>query len=158
MLFILLTACTTTADGDRFHGGSGRYEAPKWGSDTADTAGDTGSNPDGDPNAPVFTDVTGSWSDYPNIGVVLEVTAQYTDEGDDIEGGNCYVDAYFGGEDANFDTTVGTGDDDGCKAVAGTFVFAIQELDDSKTTVVEFQVSDAAGNVSRLESVEVAGQ
>lgn len=161
MLFFLLTACSTVDEGDRFHGASGRYDQPKWGDTGDDTAeeGDTSApNPDGDPGAPVFTDVVGAWSDYPNIGTVLEVTASFTDEGDDIEGGSCYIDAYYGSDNANFDTSVGSGDSDGCKAVSGAFIFALKELDSSKTTLVEFQVKDSSGNVSKLESVEVAGQ
>ena len=162
MLFFLLTACTTN-DGDRFHGGSGSYDAPKWGDtgggDTSDSTGDTATHdPEGDPGAPVFSNVNAEWSDYPNLGVALEVTATYTDDDDDIEGGACYIDITSGSDNANFDTTVGSGDDDGCKAVAGTFIFAILELDDSKKTLVEFQVKDSSGNLSKLESVEVAGQ
>ncbi len=161
MLFLLLTACTSTDGGDAFNAGSGRYDAPGWGDTSEDTAegGDTSEHdPDGDPGAPIFTDVSGKWSDYPDAGVVLVVTATYTDEGDDIDGGTCYIDATFNGEDANFDTTVGSSDGDGCKAVEGSFIFAIQELDDSLTTLVEFQVKDSSGNVSKLESVEVAAQ
>lgn len=161
MLFLLLSACTTAAEGDRFHGASGRYDQPGWGDTAEDTAesGDTSEpNPDGDAGAPVFSEVAGEWSEYPNIGVVLQVTATYTDEGDDIEGGTCYIDASFGSENANFDTSVGSGDSDGCKAVGGSFIFALKELDSSKTTTVAFQVKDSSGNVSKLETVEVAGQ
>ncbi len=164
MVVLLMLACSGSGDnGDKFFSSDGRYTPPEWGTsssdDTAatDTA-DTGSS-EGDPGAPVFTDIEGSWEVYTEIdGAVLQVMASYTDDGDDIVDGNCYIDVTFGDSDANFDGSIGTDKSAACVATGGTFVFALQGLDDSIDTHVEFQAQDTSGNVSALYPVDVAGE
>lgn len=159
MVVLFLAACSGDGD-DGFFSSSGRYDQPSWGDTATDTGGDTGdTGAGGDEGAPVFTDVVGEWTDISNVADdVLQVTATFTDDGDDIIGGTCYIDAYV--DDANMGTWDGDiSDDEGaCVVAVDKMVFGLQDLDPSKTTTVEFQAKDASGNVSALYSVEVAGQ
>lgn len=165
MVFLLLVACSSQdSTGDKFFSSDGRYTPPGWGdADTGDTAGsdsgDTGAN-EGDPGAPIFSDITGEWTVYPDVeGDVLAVKASYTDQDDDLEGGQCFIDAYV--DDANVGTFDGTASSDAgstCVLSSGSMRFALQKLDTSQTTVVEFSAKDKSGNTSALYSVEVAGE
>ncbi len=158
MVFLFLGGCATLGLDDPFNSNSGRYDQPNWA--TADTAdGDTGdtADGDGDAGAPVLTNLVLAWTDYPNIGTVLEFTADYTDEGDDIVGGTCYIDL-FNGSDYIGDFLYEVVDDPGgesevCSAVGGTLQFAFQELDDTQTGSIGLEVQDGSGNVSATYKV-----
>ncbi len=153
MVFLFLVGCSALLDDDPFSGGSDRYDQPDWSSsDTADTAGDTGDTAGGgDAGAPVLTDIDLTWEEYPNIGNVLQFVAKYTDEGDDIVGGMCFIDVYNGDEAAgSFELEV-SDDPDGegvCVAVSGSLIFAIEDLDDGKSGGVSVEVMDGSRNVS----------
>lgn len=152
MVVLFLVGCAVERDDDPFFNTSDRYDPPDWtssdtaGDDTGDTAGG------GDAGAPVLSDVSLTWEEFPNVGMVLLFQATYADEGDDIVGGTCFIDVYNDGEfvsDFTLDITdAPEGDDGQCVAVDGQFYFAIEDLDDSKSGGVTVEVKDGSGNVS----------
>lgn len=117
--------------------------------DTGDTGDDTAG---GDAGAPVLSNVSLTWEEYPNVGMVLFFSALYTDDGDDIVSGTCYVDVYNDAEYITSLTLEVTDSPDGesnqCFAIDGTLFFAIEDLDDSKSGGVTVEVKDGSGNVS----------
>ena len=158
MVFLFLGGCSVLGLDDPFNSNSGRYDQPNWATDdTAD--GDTGDTADGggDAGAPELTNLLLAWTEYPNIGTVLEFTADYTDEGDDIVGGTCYIDLFNGSEYIDsyeyevVDDPAGEGEV--CSAVGGALRFAFQELDETLAGSVGLEVKDGSGNVSATYDV-----
>ena len=125
MLAFALLACQSQTEGD-FIGGSGRFDPASWGDTASGDSGDTGRGEGGDEGAPVFENISGSWEDYPEIGVILYVSATYTDEGGDIVGGLCYIDVFTISGSGNFDGSVGEDATDTYIAVDGTFSFGLE--------------------------------
>lgn len=152
MVYLFLAGCAIERDDDPFFNNDGRYDPPDWSaSDTADGGDTADSGSGGDAGAPVLTDEALSWDDMPNVGTVLLFQAAYTDEGDDIVGGTCYIDAFNDDEfvqDFVLDVTDSPDGEGVCVAIDGTFFFALQDLDDSKSGAVTVEVKDGSGNVS----------
>ena len=150
-VLLLLAACSGTGEGG-FFGSSGRYDQPTWG-DTAtdtgsDTGGDTGSST-GDPGAPVLSNLEVTWEDYPNIGIVLQVIAEFTDEGDDFSGGVCYVDVFNPDYISSFEMTASEESGSNVCLVSGTtLTMGFQDLDDSVEGAILLSVKDESNNVS----------
>ena len=158
MVVFLLAACSGVDD-NGFLSSSGRYDQPAWGDTGGEASTDTGDTASGgDDGAPVFTDIVASWEDYLDFGWVLQVTAKFTDDDDDIEGGECYIDAMYGEESTNFDGPIGTEPSDTCVVASGTLIFALKDLDTSVETTVVWSVQDTSRNVSAEDTQVVAPQ
>ena len=166
MTLLTLIACTSTDT--TFLGGSGRFEPTKFG-DTGDTSaadsGDTGGSGSstGDEGAPVLTAVEVHWEEYPDYGVVLEFSASFTDEGDDVLGGTCFLDLFSGGDFVDDYALTASDDpeDNGgqvCVVTGAELTFAIPSLDDTEAAGIDIVVRDSSGNDSAVYTAEVDGQ
>ncbi|GDX82010.1 hypothetical protein LBMAG42_38210 [Deltaproteobacteria bacterium] len=149
MVVLFLAACSGVDD-EGFFSSSGRYDQPSWGDTATDTGSDTGDTASGgDDGAPVFTSLVVSWEDYPNIGTVLQVLGEFTDDGDDFAGGTCYVDVYNPEYVDSFelDASTETGANV-CLITGSTLTIAFEGLDETAVGSVLLAVQDSSQNVS----------
>lgn len=163
MTLLTLIACTSL-DGT-FLSGSGRF-VPSRSGDTGDSAGDTAGSDTGtvgDDGAPVLVDASLTWQDYPEDGTVLVFSGTFTDEGDDIIGGTCFIDVYSDGEyldDASLPLSDDSEDNDGqvCLVIGDVIGFAIPGLDASKSAGIDISFSDSSNNTSAEYTYETDAQ
>ena len=150
-VLLLLAACSGTDEGG-FFGSSGRYDQPTWGDTATDTGTDTGtdtSTSTGDAGAPILSNLEVTWEDYPNIGMVLQVIAEFTDEGDDFAGGVCYVDVFNPDYLSSFEMTASEEAGANVCLISGTtLTMGFQDLDDSVEGSILLAVKDESNNVS----------
>jgi hypothetical protein len=165
MLSLALIACTPVT-GD-FLTGSGRFEPSNQvdtgdssgsGGDTADTAGSVG-----DEGAPVLVDPELTWEDYADRGIALIFRSSFTDEGDDILGGTCFLDLYIAGvytDDYELLISEDPTDNDGkvCFVVEDQIMFAFEGLDDNDSAGIDLVVRDSSRNDSAAYELYVDGQ
>lgn len=150
MLVFLLAACSG-ADDEGFFSSSGRYDQPSWGDTATDTAsGDTGDTASGgDDGAPVFSSLVVTWEDYPNIGWVLQVLGEFTDDGDDFSGGTCYIDVYNPEYVESYELDASDSDGENvCLITGSTLTFGFQGLDETAAGSIVFTAQDSSQNVS----------
>ncbi len=167
-MFVLFLAACTPDDAGGFLSSSGRYENEAWGiTDTADTADTGGSGEVGGEGAPVVGEVSLSWSEYPNYGMVLEIYIGFTDEGDDILGGVAYVDIFQPGDELAFPGILDIVDIAGVEEPEAdtaylidteTIFFAIDNLDETEDTWMTLELKDASGNISSTAEASIDGE
>jgi hypothetical protein len=168
-MMFLFAACSLDGE-DGFLSGSGRYEPEAYGNtdtgDTADTAsGDSGGG--SDEGAPVLGEIALDWTEFPNYGIVLEVTIEYTDEGDDILGGVVYADIFQPGDSLAYSGILDIVDieeveeptPETCYVITeGTIYFAIDNLDETEDTWMTLEAKDASNNVSSTYEAAIDGE
>lgn len=117
--------------------------------DECDYGSDTGSSSESS-STPQLENPTAYWDDYPNIGRVVEVSADYTDAEDDLVGGTLSTEVFDDGESLG-SLEAEIEQDEGSAWVPEdetTVYFVIQNLNEGTAYEIDFEVTDLAGNTS----------
>ena len=145
-------ACVNAKDDGAF--GSGGSSAGLGGTEGGSDSGDTGSS---DGVSPTITSLSASFEEYPNIGMVLEVTAAYTDPQDDVDGGEVALTyAEEGEKSEEMDLSI-DGSDAWVDTDEGTVVFALSGIDTDYTYELLVMLTDSSGNSSEPKEATAEG-
>ena len=146
-------ACMNDKDDGVFGSGGSSADVGSTEGDTA-AANDSGAS---DGVSPTITSLSASFEEYPNIGMVLEVTAAYTDPQDDVDGGAVSMSySEDDGKPEEMELSI-DGSDAWVVTVEGTVVFALSGFDTGTTYVVTVMLTDSSGNSSTIEEATAEG-
>ena len=147
-------ACMNDKDDGAFGSGGSSADIGNTESDTGADGGDSGVS---DGVSPTITSLSASFEKYPNIGMVLEVSAAYTDPQDDVDGGTVTMSySEKDGEAEEMELSI-DGSESWIDTDEGTVVFALSGIDTGTTYVVTVQLTDSSGNSSTTEEATVQG-